>query len=108
MGNSKRKTHDKKFKAKVALEALREESTIQQIAQKYQIHPNQVGQWKKHLLDGAEELFERPNKKIENTEQEAEEKLFQHIGSLTVENQFLKKKYRELYGHEPNLLMRTI
>ena len=108
MDKNQRKTHDKKFKARVALEALREESTIQQIAQKYHIHPNQVSQWKKLLSDSAEQLFERPNKKQENDNEQTEEKLFQHIGTLTVENDFLKKKYRELYGHEPILLRRTI
>ena len=57
----KRQSFSKDFKAKVALEALREESTIQEIAVTYGVHPNQISQWKTQAIAGMAELFERPN-----------------------------------------------
>ena len=98
-----RKSFTKEFKAKVALEAIKNESTILELASKYQIHPNQIGLWKKRLLEGATDLFVRPNKKSQE-EKESEKKveqLYKNIGELKVENDYLKKKYIQLYGHEP-------
>lgn len=100
-----RKTYDKDFKAKVALEALRGDKTIQELGQTYQVHPNLITQWKKLLLDNAVNVFERANK-VPVEQAEAEEKrdlLLKEVGQLQVENRFLKKKYKELYGHEPKL-----
>ena len=59
----KRQTFSKNFKARVVLEALREESTIQEIDVKHGVHPNQVSQWKSQAIAGMEDIFERPNKK---------------------------------------------
>jgi transposase-like protein len=100
-----RKKHSTEFKAKVALEAIKGEQTIQEIAQKYEVHPNQVTTWKKQLLDNATSAFEKAGKKNQaNDEAEKkEEKLYSQIGQLKVENDFLKKKYRQLYGKEPDL-----
>ena len=99
-----RKSHSNEFKAKVALEAIRDESSIQEIAQKYEVHPNQISQWKKKILDNINELFERPNKKKKDLDQVElkESELYKNIGKLQVENQFLKKKYKEIYGTDPN------
>jgi transposase-like protein len=99
-----RKKHSTDFKVKVALEALRGEKTIQEIAQIYEVHPNQVTMWKRHLLDNASVAFEKPGKKshADRTEKK-QEQLYSQIGQLKVENDFLKKKYRELYGTEPDL-----
>ncbi len=98
-----RKRHDKVFKAKVALEALREESSLQELAKKYDVHPNQISQWKKQLFDGAVDLFERPNKKSETTRtaEKREEMLLKTVGEMKIENDFLKKKYLQVYGKEP-------
>ena len=98
----KRKSYDKAFKARVALEAIKEESTIQELANKYDVHPNQISQWKKQLQEGAAEIFERSNKKKKNDEKEGEEDLLlKTVGQMKIENDFLKKKYRQLYGKEP-------
>jgi putative transposase len=101
----KRQTFSKDFKAKVALEALREESTVQEIAVKYGVHPNQIAQWKAQAVAGLADLFERPNKKSEEdraAESERDE-LLKTIGTQKVEIDFLKKKYRQIYGYEPDL-----
>ena len=97
-----RKSYDTAFKVKVALEAAKELKTTQELSAQYEVSAGQISQWKRQLLEGAEELFERPNKK-EKREQETEEergRLLKTVGQLTVENDFLKKKYRDLYGSE--------
>lgn len=100
-----RKTYDKEFKAKVALEALRGDKTIQELGQTYQVHPNLITQWKKILQDNASNIFERANKipPEQAAAEEQKELLLQEVGQLQVEKRFLKKKYKQLYGHEPKL-----
>lgn len=98
-----RQSFDKAFKAKVVLDALREELTIQEIAKKYGVHPNQISLWKKQAIENLPELFERPNKKSEQ-ERVAEEKYddaLKTLGEMKIENDFLKKKYKQLYGTDP-------
>lgn len=79
------------FKKKIALEALREDKTLNQLASEHGIHPLQVGKWKKELIDGAEVLFEskKDRKQDDVSDREALEK---KVGRLTMENDFLKKK----------------
>jgi transposase-like protein len=98
------KKHSREFKAKVAIEAIKGEKTIQEIAQKYEVHPNQVTLWKKQLIENATSAFDKPGK--DKDQEEAEKKqneLYGQIGQLKVENDYLKKKYRQLYGTEPKL-----
>lgn len=88
----KRKVHGKEFKAKVGLEALRGVKTVNQIGQTHQVHPIQVGQWKKVIVEGAGELFEgkRGPKKVEpEIDRDA---LYREIGRLKMEVEWLKKK----------------
>lgn len=97
-----RKHYDKGFKAKVAIEAIKGEKTIQELATIYEVHPNLIALWKKQLTDNAPQLFEKSEKDKEKEEaRHKEEELYKEIGQLQVENEFLKKKYRQMYGTEP-------
>ena len=91
-----RRRFDGKFKAKVALEAIRGLKTISQIATQFKVHPNQVTAWKKQLLGGAELAFgdSSVSAKKKNDEPEAAE-LYEQIGRLKVELEWLKKKVAE-------------
>jgi transposase len=87
-----RKYYDKEFKAKVALEAVRGEKTIQEIATALAVHPNLVSLWKKQLLESAGKLFEKEGKdKDAEAVERRQDELYRQIGQLQVENEFLKK-----------------
>jgi transposase-like protein len=88
-----RKSYDKAFKAKIALEAIRGEKTIQEIANSYCVHPNLIGQWKARLLENAASIFEKQGKgSAEEAEAErTQDELYRQVGKLQVENDFLKK-----------------
>ncbi len=83
-----KKSYDSKFKSRVALEALRGELTIAEIAGKYQVHPNQVQQWKK-LVEGASEIFQSKAEWKENKPY-TEDDLMRKIRCLEIENDFLR------------------
>ena len=87
---AKRRQHSPKFKTKVALEALKGRDTTAALAQRFGVHPNQISAWKRQLLDGAEEIFTRKNTRKQNGVEEAQ--LYEQIGRLKIENDFLKKK----------------
>lgn len=92
------KRYDKDFKAKVALEAIRGEKTIQEIAAAYSTPSEPVSQWKKQLLESAGKLFEKKGRTRQRKRPNGRKiELFKQIGQLQVENEFLKK-YRQLYG----------
>ncbi|MCA9136875.1 MAG: transposase [Planctomycetales bacterium] len=90
----KRRSFSPPFKAKVALEAVREVKTISEIAQKHKLHATQINLWKKQLLEGAEDIFEdgrtKPTKETSNEPEAAE--LYEQIGRLKVQLEWLKKK----------------
>jgi len=89
-----RRTLSSEFKAKVALEAIKEIKTVSEIAQQYQIHPNQVSHWKKDFLVNAGKVFDSGNEEKEqiNLLKKEKEDLVQQIGQLAVDNNWLKKK----------------
>jgi len=89
---SKRRTHSPEFKARVAMEAISGRKTIQEIAADHAIHPIQVSQWKRQLLDGASELLTRGKKGKDKEEGQVKEaELFQQIGRLQMVLEWLKK-----------------
>jgi len=91
-----RKTYDAAFKAKVALEAAKGEKTIAQIAGEYSVHPNQIRLWRSHLLEELPELFSRRRPLQEKALEEREAELYQEIGRLKMELEWLKKKSQTL------------
>ena len=92
--SKKRRTFSSEFKAKVALEALKEQETLNQIAARYDVLPVQVSQWKGQLLGGASGAFARKGEreKLLEDHSEKESRLYQKIGQLEVELDWLKKK----------------
>jgi putative transposase len=78
------------FKAKVALEAIKAQETINQIATRHEVHPHQVTQWKQQLLCQAPAAFEQPV--LLNGQEGVEEELYEQIGRLKMELEWLKKK----------------
>lgn len=82
------------FKAKVALEAIKEQKSLSELAEQFELHPNLISLWKREFLENASNVFSKNNddkKFIAEAEKEKEE-LFKQIGQLKVENDWLKKK----------------
>lgn len=81
------------FKAKVAIEALRERESIESLSKKYDLHPNQISQWKKEFLEGSHVVFEKgEGSRKSGSEEELISELYRQIGQLRVDNEWLKKK----------------
>jgi transposase-like protein len=86
------KKFSSEFKAKVAIEALKGHKTTNELASEFEVHPTQINQWKRLLLEGCKHLFSGKNEKeVESLEKERE-KLYTQIGQLAVELDWLKKK----------------
>ena len=87
----KRNKYSAEFKAKVALAALKEEQSVSELAARFGVHPTMISNWKRALLDGAAEVFDKGHKSRKETEAHVDE-LYRQIGRLQVERDFLSKK----------------
>lgn len=93
-----RKKFNPAFKAKVAIEALREQHTLPELAIKYELHPTQITEWKKLLVSNSDQIFNKGNPIKDQVQQEKDmDELYKQIGQLKVENDWLKKKSESLY-----------
>jgi transposase len=88
----KRKQHSTGLKAKVALAAVKGDRTTSELAGKFQVHPTQVSQWKRELLEGAEEVFGRDRGREAQEQEALVADLYEQIGRLRMELEWLKKK----------------
>ncbi len=95
----KRRNHEAGFKARVALEAVKGERTVSELAADYGVHPTMIHQWKKALLEGAADIFERGGqKKAAEVDEETVRELHAKIGELAVANDFLSRKLKPWTG----------
>lgn len=85
----KRKNYPSGFKTKVVLEALQERESIQELAKKYDLHPNQISTWKSKFLNDASSVFEKGGQKEDVEKEKAS--LYKKVGQLQMEVDFLKK-----------------
>ena len=88
----KRKQYSSQFKFKIALEAMKEQATINEIASQNNVHPNQVRNWKKQLMSEGSAVFERKTGQPRQEKEAQEAELYEQIGRLKMELEWLKKK----------------
>ena len=93
----KRRTHSPEFKAKVALAACQGDLTMAELVKKFDVHANQITEWKKQLLSNASDVFGKAAQKAEASE-ETIEQLHAKIGRLTMENDFLERGLERING----------
>jgi len=93
----KRRTHSPEFKAKVALAAIQGDLTIAELVKKFDVHANQITDWKKQLLNSASDIFGKSALKAEESA-ETIEQLHAKIGQLTMENDFLERGLERIHG----------
>ncbi len=91
---NKRKQYSAQFKAKVALATIRGEKTVAELASQYEIHPTMINNWKRHLLEGASEIFEQGSSSspAAGDQQVQIDELYRQIGQLKVERDFLANR----------------
>ncbi len=94
MRKSRRK-FTSEFKTKVAIEALKERYSLSELAERFELHPNQISQWKQEFLEKASDVFDKKSSKPKEQEVDLD-KLYAKIGKLEVERDYLKKSLKKL------------
>ena len=89
---NKRRNHSAAFKAKVALAAAKGDKTIAELASQYEVHPSQITKWKKQMLESLPDIFSSRGQNEHQDQEELTAQLYQQIGQLKVELDWLKKK----------------
>ncbi len=90
--STKRIRHTAKFKFQIAVEAIKSDKTINQLASEHQLHPSQISQWKKQLLEQGSDIFATTPTKGQREQHDRESSLYEQIGRLNMELDWLKKK----------------
>lgn len=90
-----RRKFTSEFKSKVALEALKERYSLSELAERFELHPNQISQWKQEFLEKSKGVFDKKGNKAKEEEVDLD-KLYAKIGKLEVERDFLKKNLKKL------------
>ena len=97
-----RKSYTSEFKAKVAIEAIKGEMSIVELGAKFNVHPTLITNWKTKFLESASSVFSDKRKKENKKREETTDDLYKKIGQLQVERDFLRKKYKQIYGKDPD------
>lgn len=90
----KRRKFTSAFKARVAIEALKERETLAELSKRFEVHPNMISKWKQEFLEKSAEVFEKKGK--EQDQEKDLEDLYTKIGKLEMENDFLKKNLKKI------------
>jgi len=93
---TQRRRFTAEFKARVVRAALREDKTLAQLAGEYDVHPNQITEWKRQAIESLPDVFSRKKKLDEQDNQQLIDRLYRQIGELQVDVNWMKKKSREL------------
>ncbi len=92
MSKTSRRKFSSEFKSKVCLEAIKEHQTIEALAKKYDLHPNQINTWKKEFIQKSASVFDKEGGRETANQEQLIQALYAQIGELKVANDFLKKK----------------